>query len=256
MTQRNPRTAFVTGASSGIGRALSLHLGRAGDRVACVARDGERLGAVVEEIRAAGGTAEAIPCDVTVEAEVERAVDHCLERFGGLDLCVPAAGVIASGSLASISMADYDRMMLVNVRGVVHTMKCALPHLEKRPGCIVTISSTTGYRAFPNVFAYCLSKAAVEQATRCLALEVAPKGIRVNGIAPGVIVTELHRRGGMDAAAYRTFLDRGRETHPLGHVGEVADAVEAIDYLASDRAKWITGVILPVDGGRGITCLR
>jgi NAD(P)-dependent dehydrogenase (short-subunit alcohol dehydrogenase family) len=250
------KTFWISGASSGIGRATAAAMAAAGHRVACVARDAARLDALVSGITRGGGKAIAIPCDVTDEAAVDRSLSACVEAFGGLDVLIPSAGVIASGSIEQMSMRDYDTMMTINVRSVVYCMKRAIPHLEKRPGCIVTISSTTGYRAFPGVFSYCLSKAAVEQATRCLALELAPRGIRVNGIAPGVIVTELHRRGGMDDAAYRQFLERAKQTHPLGHAGDTDDAVEAISYLCGDGAKWITGVILPVDGGRGITCLR
>jgi len=250
------RVAFITGASSGIGRATAMLLAKQGDRIACVARDRARLDALVSEIESAGGRAIAIPCDVTVEAQVEQAVARCVSELGGLDVLIPAAGIIASGSLEATSMEAFDHMMRMNVRSVVHTAKCAIPHLKKRPGSIVAVSSTTGFRAFPGVFSYCLSKAAVEQAVRCLALELAPAGIRVNAIAPGVIVTELHRRGGMDEATYAAFLERGKATHPLGHVGQVADASEAIAYLASEKAGWITGVVLPVDGGRGITCLR
>lgn len=258
MTMQNshPRVAFITGASSGIGRATALLLGKQGDKVACVARDEHRIAEVVQEITKNGGKAIPIVCDVTSEKQLEAAVNRCVDYFGGIDVLLPAAGIIATGMLESISLADYDHMMQVNVRSVLHTIQLSIPHLAKRPGCIITISSTTGYRAFPNVFAYCLSKAAIEQATRCLALELAPRGIRVNGIAPGVIVTELHKRGGMDDHTYREFLERSRMTHPIGHVGEVADAAEAVAWLASEKSKFITGVILPVDGGRGITCLR
>ncbi len=256
MASNESRAVLVTGASSGIGRATALLLAGRGDRIAAVARDGARLEALAREIRSKGGIAEAIPCDVTREEQVESAVTRCVEKLGGLDVLVPAAGIIASGTLESTSLADFDHMMAVNVRSVVHTIRCAIPHLARRPGCIVTISSTTGFRAFPNVFSYCVSKAAVEQATRCLALDLAPRAIRVNGICPGVIVSELHRRGGMDEDAYRAFLERAKSSHPLGHAGEVADAAEAIAWLASDAAKWITGALLPVDGGRGVTCLR
>lgn len=256
MTKPAGRVVFITGASSGIGRACAQLFASRGDRVFCVARDEKRLTELVTGIEAAGGVGAAAVCDVTKEADVERAIAGCVERFRGIDVLIPAAGIIASAPLDTMAMDAFDHMMAVNVRAVVHTMKCASPHLVRSRGAIVTISSTTGFRAFPGVFAYCISKAALEQATRCLALELAPQGVRVNGIAPGVIVTELHRRGGMGDEQYAAFLERGKATHPLGHVGETADASEAIYYLASPAAKFLTGVIIPVDGGRGITCLR
>jgi NAD(P)-dependent dehydrogenase (short-subunit alcohol dehydrogenase family) len=121
---------------------------------------------------------------------------------------------------------------------------------------VVNVSSVTGIRAFPNVLAYCVSKAATDQLTRCLALELAPKGVRVNAVNPGVVRTNLHRAGGMEAAQYQQFLDRSRETHPLGRIGEPEDVAQAVAFLLSDASGWITGETLPVDGGRHQTCAR
>jgi NAD(P)-dependent dehydrogenase (short-subunit alcohol dehydrogenase family) len=120
----------------------------------------------------------------------------------------------------------------------------------------VNVSSVTGIRAFPGVLAYCASKAAVDQLTRCAALELAPKGVRVNAVDPGVVVSNLHRRGGMGEEKYQTFLEHSKTTHPLGRVGQPEDVADAILFLASDRARWITGVSLSVDGGRHQTCAR
>jgi NAD(P)-dependent dehydrogenase (short-subunit alcohol dehydrogenase family) len=251
-----PRVAFVTGASSGIGRATALLLARQGDRVACVSRTQDALDALVAEIRRGGGEAIALRADVLKQDEIERAVSDCARELGGLDVLVPSAGIIAPGTLEATSLEAFDSMMTINLRSVVHLLKVAIPYLEKRPGCVVALSSVAGFRSFPGVFSYCVSKAALEQAVRCAALDLGPKGIRVNAVAPGVVVTELHRRGGMDEAAYKAFLERSKTTHPLGRVGEAQEVAEAIAFLASDRASWLTGVLLPVDGGRGITCLR
>jgi NAD(P)-dependent dehydrogenase (short-subunit alcohol dehydrogenase family) len=131
-----------------------------------------------------------------------------------------------------------------------------VPYLEKNRGCIVNVSSVTGIRAFPNVIAYCVSKAGVDQLTRCAALELAPRGIRVNAVDPGVVVTNLHRRGGMDEGKYQSFLEHSKTTHPLGRVGQPEDVANVIVFLASDRAGWITGTSVSVDGGRHQTCAR
>ena len=147
-------------------------------------------------------------------------------------------------------------MLRINLDSVFILMQEALPHLRANAGNIVNVSSVTGVRAFPGVLAYCVSKAGVDQLTRCAALELAESGVRVNAVNPGVVVSNLHRRGGMDEGAYETFLEHSRTTHPLGRVGEPNDIADAIVYLASDRAGWVTGVTLSLDGGRHLTCAR
>jgi NAD(P)-dependent dehydrogenase (short-subunit alcohol dehydrogenase family) len=147
-------------------------------------------------------------------------------------------------------------MMNVNLRAVFHLMQLVVPHLIPRRGNIVNVSSVTGLRSFPGVLAYCVSKAGVDQLTRCAALELAAKGVRVNAVNPGVVVTEIHRRGGMDEARYGAFLEHSRTTHPIGRVGQPEEVAELIAYLASDRAAWITGATYSIDGGRGQTCAR
>ncbi len=121
---------------------------------------------------------------------------------------------------------------------------------------MVNVSSVNGLRAFPGVLAYCVSKAAIDHLTRCVALEVAPKGVRVNAVNPGVTLTNLHKAGGMKDAQYEAFLERSRSTHPLGRVGTPEEVADLIFFLASPKAGWITGACYPIDGGRGQTCLR
>ena len=137
-----------------------------------------------------------------------------------------------------------------------YLMRCAMPHLIARKGNVVNVSSVTGLRAFPGVLAYCVSKAAIDQLTRCAALEVASQGVRVNAVNPGLVLTELHRTSGMDDEAYTGFLERSKMTHPLGRVGRPEEVAELIFYLASEQAGWMTGVTVPIDGGRAQTCAR
>jgi NAD(P)-dependent dehydrogenase (short-subunit alcohol dehydrogenase family) len=111
-------------------------------------------------------------------------------------------------------------------------------------------------RAFPNVLAYCVSKAATDQLTRCTALELAPNGVRVNAVNPGVVITNLHKRGGMTEENYEKFVENARNTHPLGRAGTPEEVAELIYYLASEKASWITGATYEIDGGRGQTCAR
>lgn len=250
------KIALVTGASSGIGRATALGFAGAGARVALVGRDGEALRAVEGEITKSGGESFAIAADVTREADAERLIKGTIERFGNLDVLVNAAGGLSSGMLEETTFEVWDAMMNVNLRAVFHLMQLAIPHLEKRQGNIVNVSSVTGLRAFPGVLAYCVSKAGVDQLTRCAALELAGKKIRVNAVNPGVVRTQVHRRGGMSEDAYAKFLEHSRQTHPLGRVGEAEEVAELILFLASDRAAWITGATYSIDGGRAQTCAR
>lgn len=250
------KVALVTGASSGIGRATALRFAEEGAQVVLVGRAREALAEVAGEVAARGGEGFAVVADVTVEADAVRVVRETMDDFGALDVLVNAAGILTSGTIETTTLAAWDEMLNVNLRAVFHLMQLAVPHLETRRGNVVNVSSVTGLRAFPGVLAYCVSKAGVDQLTRCAALELAPKGIRVNAVNPGVVVTQVHRRGGMDEEKYAAFLEHSQGTHPLGRVGEPREVAELILFLASDRASWITGATYSIDGGRAQTCAR
>jgi NAD(P)-dependent dehydrogenase (short-subunit alcohol dehydrogenase family) len=247
---------IVTGATSGIGRATALKFASAGADVLLVGRQEAALLGVRSEVTAAGGRAATVKVDVTDAGAPEVIVNAALEQFGGITTLVNAAGIIGSGTVETTRDDEWDTMMDINARAPFRLMRAAVPALTTSRGTVVNVSSVTGLRSFPGVLAYCVSKAAIDQLTRCAALELAPKGIRVNAVNPGVVRSNLHRRGGMDEPGYEKFLARSRETHPLGRPGEPDEIAALIFFLASDDAGWITGETMSIDGGRHLTCAR
>lgn len=255
-TEFAEKVVLVTGATSGIGRACALKFAGAGANIAAVGRNNEALTRLSERIKEMGPPPLALRADLSLEAESERVVSQTVEHFGGIDVLVTAAGTIAPGTIEDTSLEAWDAMLNINLRAVFTLMQNATPTLTERTGNIVNMSSVTGLRAFPGVLAYCVSKAAVDQLTRCAALELAPRGVRVNAVNPGVVITEIHRRGGMSEEQYTAFLNHSTQTHPLGRVGRAQEIAELIFFLASDRASWITGATYSIDGGRSLTCAR
>ncbi|KAG7258456.1 hypothetical protein CRUP_024195 [Coryphaenoides rupestris] len=251
------KVALVSGASSGIGAGTSELLARLGARLALNGRDLENLTRVAQRCAALGGHEPLlVPGDLTDEETVRRTVEQTIAHYGRLDVLVNSAGILAMGSIETADLAQYDRVMGVNVRSVYHITQLCVPHLIKTKGCIVNVSSITGQRSFPDVLPYCMSKAAIDQFTSCVALELAPKQVRVNSVCPGVIATEVHKRAGLDEEQYAKFLEKCKQTHALGRPGEVEEVAQAIAFLASDASSFITGVNLPVDGGRHAMCPR
>jgi len=247
---------LITGATSGIGKATALRFAQAGASIAAVGRNETSLGELKKQIDIIGAHFLAIRADLSLEEETEMAVSKTVEHFGGIDVLVNAAGHISSGTIESTSIKAWDAMFGINLRAVFILMQKALPRIIDRRGNIVNVSSVTGLRAFPGVLAYCVSKAGLDQLTRCAALELAAKGVRVNAVNPGVVVTEIHKRGGMTEKEYEAFLEHSKSTHPLGRVGQATEIAELIFFLASDRASWITGATYSIDGGRAQTCAR
>ena len=250
------KVAFVTGATSGIGQACALAFADAGANVICVGRKVEALKNVANKIRESGAEAVTIEADLSREQEAERAIQHATGAFGGIDVLVNAAGHIGTGTIENTSLGAWDEMMNINVRAPFQLIQKALPSLIERRGNIVNVSSVTGLRAFPGVLAYCVSKAALDQLTRCASLELGAKGVRVNAVNPGVVVTEIHKRGGMNDEVYAAFLEHSKTTHPLGRTGRPEEIASLVLFLASDQASWITGATYSIDGGRAQTCAR
>ena len=250
------RVVMITGATSGIGRAVANRFASAGDHVIAIGRSVSVLKEVESEINTRGGVATAVPLDVTTGDDVQNSFAQIIGEMGRLDVLVNAAGHIASGTIENTTMTAWDSMMNVNLRSVFRLMQLATPHLIETKGNIVNVSSVTGLRSFPGVLAYCVSKAGLDQLTRCAALELAPKGVRVNAVNPGVVVTQIHKRGGMSEVDYEKFLEHSKTTHPLGRVGDPNEIADLVFYLASEQAAWITGATYQIDGGRALTCAR
>jgi NAD(P)-dependent dehydrogenase (short-subunit alcohol dehydrogenase family) len=247
---------IVTGASSGIGRATALRFARAGASVLVVGRNASALVEVGAAAEREGGRSAILAADVTHAEAPSRIVNAALDRFGGLTALVNAAGIIGSGSIESTTDEQWDAMMDINTRAPFRLMRAATPALIASRGSVVNVSSVTGLRSFPGVLAYCVSKSAIDQLTRCAALELAPKGVRVNAVNPGVVISNLHRRGGMNEDAYAAFLEHSKATHPIGRPGEPHEIADLIFFLASPNAAWITGETISIDGGRHLTCAR
>jgi len=247
------KRVIVTGASSGIGRATAERFLGEGARVAIV---GRRMIALDEVAASDVKNRYTVVADLSDDNQTERCIADAVEAMGGLDVVVNAAGILKAGRIEDTTVDLWDEMMNINLRSIFHLMKLAVPHLERSLGNIVNVSSVTGPRSFPGVLAYCVSKAGLDQLTRCAALELAAKGIRVNAVNPGVVVSGLHRSGGMNEEAYDAFLEHSKTTHPLGRVGKPEEIADLIYFLASDRASWITGATVSIDGGRALTCAR
>jgi NAD(P)-dependent dehydrogenase (short-subunit alcohol dehydrogenase family) len=250
------KTLLITGATSGIGRATALRFAQAGANIAAVGRDETELKHLEQELLDLKVRCVMIPVDLARGGSVDLALTRTVEVLGGIDILVNAAGHISNGTIQTTTTEAWDAMLDINLRSVFLLMQKALPSLIERRGNIVNVSSVTGLRAFPGVLAYCVSKAGLDQLTRCAALELAAQGVRVNAVNPGVVITEIHKRGGMSNDQYAAFLEHSRETHPLGRVGEPEEIAELIAFLASDRASWITGASYSIDGGRAQTCAR
>ncbi|XP_037033532.1 3-oxoacyl-[acyl-carrier-protein] reductase FabG-like [Bradysia coprophila] len=254
----NGKVVLITGASSGIGAGTAEYFAKLGATLALTGRNADNLNATIEKCVTSDSTPRplSIIADITIESDATMIIEKVIAAFGKLDVLINSAGILDRGTIETTSLEQYDKVMDANVRAMYHLTMLAVPHLITSKGNIVNVSSVTGIRSFPGILAYNMSKSAVDQFTRCVALELAAKGVRCNSINPGVIVTDIHKRGGMTDDEYDKFLEHTRSTHALGRAGNVEETAAAIAFLASDLASFITAVQLPVDGGRHAMCPR
>lgn len=235
------KVALVTGGGTGIGRAVATGIAEEGGKVVVTGRRLEPL----QEISATNP--ERIRCvaaDVSRGEDVKRAIAFTVEQFGALDVLVNNAAACTMGPLANMSDDALSAMLDVNVKGTLMGIRDALPHLGSRRGCVVNVTSVTAGAATPMMAAYAGSKAAVEHLTRCLAVELGPSGVRLNVVAPGMTLTPM-----LEANMDRQGIDQTAAHTPLRRVGTPEDVAEAVLFLASDQAAWITGQVVQSSGG-------
>jgi 3-oxoacyl-[acyl-carrier protein] reductase len=238
------KTAIVTGASRGIGKAIALRLAAAGAKVACVARSADKLKETADSIAAAGGTAEVHPCDVTDSAAVRKLVEELAEKWGGIDIVVNNAGITKDTLIPRMEDEAWDAVIATNLRSVfLFTRAASLVMMRKRSGRIINISSVSGLMGNAGQANYSASKAGVIGLTRTVAQELASRKVTVNAICPGFIASEMTQAMG---ATLDEFVKTRIPAKRLGEADEVADAVL---YLASDSAAYITGEVITIDGG-------
>ena len=244
------RVALITGAAAGFGEAIARRFVAEGAKVLVADLDGARAQDVAASL---GSAARAVRCDVSRRADVDAAVTACVEAFGGVDILVNNAGTThRNQSMLDVDEATFDRVFAVNVKSIFHTTQAVVPLMKaRRSGCIVNIGSTAGIRPRPGLTWYNASKGAVNLLSKSMAAELGPDGIRVNAVCPVMSPTALIEQflGVPDTPEARAKVVAGI---PLGRMSTPEDVAEATLYLASDAARFITGVELPVDGGRTI----
>jgi NAD(P)-dependent dehydrogenase (short-subunit alcohol dehydrogenase family) len=248
MKEFDGKVALVTGGGSGIGRATALAFAREGAQVVIGNRNVQRGEETVSMIRDAGGSASFRRTDVVVAADVKALVDHAVTTYGGLDIAFNNAGIEGDPRpLAEQTEANFDAVMDINVKGVWLSMKYEIPRmLAQGGGAIVNCSSVAGVIGFPGIGIYAASKHAVIGLTKVAALEYSAQGIRINAVNPAVIDTEM-----VDRLADGMNMKKDDLTtfHPIGRIGRVEEVAEAVLWMCSNKASFVTGHSMIVDGG-------
>ncbi len=247
------KTAIVTGAGSGIGRAIAERLAAEGMAVVCADLNEDAAAQVAGAIAAAGHKVSATRTDIADEASVAAMAAHAVAWTGRIDTCIANAGAMVEGDLLALSLEDWNRAILINATGAFLTARAVMPHLLVQGGTLVFTASTVGLAGMKGVAAYSAAKGAVVALTRQLAADYAARGVRVNAVAPGAVRTPLSesqfRARAADEAGFQALLAQVIGRYPISRWGTPAEIAEVVAFLATERSAWMTGQIIPVDGG-------
>lgn len=242
------KVIIITGASSGIGAETARHLAHLGGKVVLVGRNEERLHKVAEEIENAHSLQPlAIVADITKEPK--HIIDQTIDHFGQLDVLVNNAGINIEVPVLDANMELFDDVFNTNVRAVIELCKHAVPYLERTKGNIVNVSSICGMVPVYSSTFYSMSKAALDQFTKCASNEFGRKGIRVNSVNPGLVETPIFEAVGMDSESIAKLISDYSKRYPVGRIGRASDVSRCIAFLASDQAEFINGILMRCDGG-------
>ena len=250
MTRLAGKMALVTGGGTGIGQAIAVAFAREGARVAVAGRRKDKLEQTLRLIREAGSQALAIECDVSRAADAERAIQAAEDCFGSVNVLVNNAGTMSVSTIETVSEDDWDRIMRTNVKGPFLMSRAALPAMRRAGGgSIIHIGSVLGVAAIRDRAAYCASKGGVTMLTKAMALDHAQDKIRVNCICPSIVESAMTENLFADTEAGRMARERRLVTIPLRRFGKPNDIAGLAVFLASDESAWMTGTVIPVDGG-------
>jgi len=248
------KVVIVTGSSTGIGAGTAARFAK--DGAAAVVLHGRQeaaLKSTKEQVEKAGQghvKVHIVVGDITDGKVREKLINETVEKFGQLDILVNNAGISIPTPVCDTSIDVFDKIFDVNIRSLIQLTQLAIPHLVKTKGNIVNISSVAALKAMPMFTFYCMSKIALDHFSRCLAVELGPKGVRVNVVNPGAIPeTEIGTRQGASVDQVKDYMEKAGAAYPLRRPGTIEEVADMITYLASDKAKFVTGVNIAVDGG-------
>lgn len=250
MTRLAGKTAVITGGGTGIGQAIALAFAKEGARVAVAGRRMEKLQETLSLLKQSGSDALAMECDVTKSADTERLVKAAEDRFGNVNVLVNNAGALSVSTVETISEEDWDRTMGANLKGPFLMSRAVLPAMRRAGGgSIVNIGSVLGIAAIRDRAAYCASKGGVAMLTKAMALDHAHDKIRVNCVCPSIVESAMTEMFFAETEAARKLRESRLASVPLGRFGKPNDIAGIVVFLASDESSWMTGTVIPVDGG-------